>query len=89
MGSFPAARLPNSFFAGQHNLGVMYFNGYGVPRNLEEAYFWLNLASVAGDKISADLRDEIARTLTPEALAAAQKRAKEWKPQASVVKRQQ
>lgn len=37
-------------FSAQYNLGVMYKNGYGVPKDVEKAKTYLRLASGNGDK---------------------------------------
>merc|ERR1711998_732764 len=34
----------------QHNLGVMYYEGKGVPQNTSEALRWLHKAQVQGDE---------------------------------------
>ena len=59
--------------------------GRGVPQDHVEAHKWYGLAasrSAPGkeqDMIAED-RDAIAAKTTPEQLAEAQKRAREWKP---------
>jgi hypothetical protein len=64
----------------QYNLGVFYDNGLGVPQDRIRAYMWLNLAAVQGREGAAAFRDLIARLMTPEQTAEAQKLAREWKP---------
>ena len=66
----------------QSNLGLMYYNGRGVPQDFEEAYFWANLAA-AQEKKNAKLRDIVYQELTPQQRARAQKRAREWQPKAA------
>ena len=70
------------YAAAQHNLGVMYRNGEGVPQDDFEAYKWFNLAATYAD---ASRREEYARNrdttadrLTPQQRAEGQKRAREW-----------
>ena len=60
----------------QSNLGVRYYNGQGVAKDFVEAYAWWNLAS-ATDKDAAEKRDILEKTMTPQQVAAAQKRTKE------------
>jgi TPR repeat protein len=61
----------------QFNLGVIYSKGQGLPRDDVRAYIWLNLAVAdsKGDlqKRSADLRDEVARRMTPAQIAEAKR----------------
>lgn len=58
----------------QRELGVLYSKGVGVPINLEEAYSWLNLASVE-DEDSKTKCYELERRLAPAILARAQRRS--------------
>ena len=71
----------------QRNLGIMYYNGHGVPQDYVRAHMWLNLAAsrypatVKKDREEAARdRDRVARLLSPEALARAQRMAREWRP---------
>jgi TPR repeat protein len=68
----------------QSELGVMYDEGHGVPQDFVEAHMWLNLAAsrAHGDqqKYYAELREALAKKMTPQQIAEAQRRAREWKP---------
>lgn len=68
----------------QLNLGVMYHNGSGVSQDYAQAHKWFNLAGTSSDqkdaKTAAELRDLVARKMTTEQIAEAQKLASEWKP---------
>jgi TPR repeat protein len=64
----------------QHNLGVFYDNGLGVPQDKIKAYIWLSLAAAQGREGAAAFRDLMARRMTPAQIAEAQKLAREWKP---------
>jgi hypothetical protein len=66
--------------AGQSVLGSMYTQGQGVPKDYISAYMWANLAAARGAKDMGELRDRIARLMTPTQIAEAQKLAREWKP---------
>ena len=72
------------FADAQIALGGLYAFGHGVPRNYGRAYMWLILAAAHSKGIpqndAADLRDEVARRMTPAQIAEAQKLAQEWKP---------
>ena len=57
-------------------LGLMYAYGKGGPQNDVRAYMWLNLAAASTDAINtspANVRDEVARRMTPAQLAEAQR----------------
>jgi TPR repeat protein len=70
-----------------YNLGVMYEYGQGVPADGAQAYVWYSLAAFRfqGQDEQArarvlQSRERIAAKMTPEELAAAQKMAREWRP---------
>ena len=64
----------------QSNLGLMYGWGIGVPKDYVLAYMWANLAASNGGTDEVKKRDAIARWMTPNQIAEAQKLAREWKP---------
>ncbi len=55
----------------QFNLAVLYARGIGVEQNLAESYKWFSLAAAQGDAESGRKRDDIAKRLDPQSLAAA------------------
>jgi localization factor PodJL len=55
----------------QFNLGILYARGIGVEQNLAESYKWFSLAAAQGDADSAAKRDDVAKRLDPQSLAAA------------------
>jgi hypothetical protein len=73
-------------------LGGMYNEGKGVPQDYVEAHKWYNLAAAAtfsrhetihGTLFAHDAaawRDLLARKMTAEQIAEAQRLAREWKP---------
>ena len=63
--------------AAQHNLGLMYDNGRGVPQDYIRAHLWWNLAATKGDPDSVKNRDVAAGRMTPQQIAEAQKLARE------------
>jgi uncharacterized protein len=81
-------RAANERYAqAQYNLGLLYANGEGVAQDNVQAHLWFNLAAVhfpASDtrnrNAALNSRDVVARKLTREQLAEAQKLAREWKP---------
>ena len=69
----------------QFYLGELYYSGQGVPQDYVEAHKWFNLAASRyrpgqeRDRF-ASLRDDVAKRMTPEQIAEAQRLAREWKP---------
>ncbi|MDA9498563.1 tetratricopeptide repeat protein, partial [Bradyrhizobium sp. CCBAU 11357] len=55
----------------QFNLGILYARGIGVEQNLAESYKWFSLAASQGDADAAGKRDDVAKRLDPQSLAAA------------------
>lgn len=64
----------------QQNLGFFSQRGVGMLKDEESAYFWYLLAAAGGSEDAAAARDEVEQRLSPEQRAAAQQRAKDWKP---------
>jgi localization factor PodJL len=55
----------------QFNLGILYARGIGVDQNLAESYKWFSLAAAQGDSDAASKRDDVAKRLDAQSLAAA------------------
>jgi localization factor PodJL len=55
----------------QYNLGILYARGIGVDQNLAESFKWFSLAAAQGDTDAGRKRDDIAKRLDPQSLAAA------------------
>ena len=69
----------------QFDLGTRYSSGgRGVSQDDVEAHMWFNLAAAQSSgedlDIFARLREAVAERMTPEQLAEAQRRAREWTP---------
>ena len=68
----------------QLNLGLLYYWGHGVlqdsVQDYVEAHKWFNLAAAQGNLSAAGNRDWLAKKMTPDQLAEAQRLAREWKP---------
>ena len=64
----------------QFNLGVLYYKGQGVLHDYVQAHMWSSLAAANGNKKAVDLRDRLARKMTPAQIDLAQRLAQEWKP---------
>jgi localization factor PodJL len=55
----------------QFNLGILYARGIGVEQNLAESFKWFSLAAAQGDADAARKRDDVAKRLDAQSLAAA------------------
>ena len=55
----------------EYNLGILYARGIGVDQNLAESFKWFSLAAAQGDADAGRKRDDIAKRLDPQSLAAA------------------
>jgi TPR repeat protein len=62
----------------QHNLALKYSSGRGVPQNYVQAHMWFNLSATNGKAEAKELRTHIAKSMTSEQIAEAQKLAREW-----------
>lgn len=65
----------------QYKLGDLYREGVGVPKDDVQAYKWYNLAAAQGDDQAAGARRRLARQMTPDQIAEAQKLSVEFAPQ--------
>jgi uncharacterized protein len=68
------------YASAQDDLGICYANGEGVEQNYVEAYAWYNVASKT-NKQAAEARDQIAKKMSPQQVANAQKRTTELRAQ--------
>jgi TPR repeat protein len=70
--------------SGQFHLGMAYKSGKGVPEDYVLAHMWFNLAGAneknIAPRLDQSLRDQVAREMTKEQIAEAQRLAREWKP---------
>ncbi len=65
----------------QFNLGILYARGIGVERNLAESYKWFSLAAAQGDVDAGHKRDDIAKQLDAQSLAAAKLAVQTFAPE--------
>jgi len=49
----------NGFVQAYHNLGIMYFNGYGVAQSEEKAYSYFKMAADKGDKMAQEALEDL------------------------------
>ena len=62
----------------RNNLGLLYYNGQGVPQDYVTAYAWSNIAAAQGDEKAKRIRDLAAAKLGAASLVEAQKLSKEY-----------
>ncbi len=59
-------------------LGLKYCTGREVELDLVVAHKWFNLAALRGNKAAMDYRLELAREMSQQEVAEAQKAARQW-----------
>lgn len=59
-------------------MGLMYATGRGCSVDLVSAHKWLNIAAIKGSDRAAELRADLAETMTKTQLAEALRAAREW-----------
>jgi hypothetical protein len=74
----------------QSSMGFAYSRGQGVPQDYVLAHMWYNLSAAAEQytHIAQTLRDFVARDMTKDQIAEAQRLAREWKPKKPLTKKQ-
>jgi localization factor PodJL len=55
----------------QYNIGILYARGIGLEQNLAESFKWFSLAASQGDADAGRKRDDVAKRLDQQSLAAA------------------
>jgi len=63
----------------QFNLGMLYARGLGVEQSFENSYKWFSIAARSGDADAAKARDDMARSLTAEAIKRVDTELGSWK----------
>jgi TPR repeat protein len=61
----------------QFSLASMYLKGLGVPQDFIKAHVWFNLASIWGSPEAASSREAVAKRMSLQQVADAQKTARE------------
>ena len=64
----------------QFLLGIMSSQGRGVLKDSVQAYRWYTLAASHGDDLAEKFKDHLAKSMTLDQLAEAQRLAREWTP---------
>lgn len=60
------------------DMGLKYATGRGCNVDLVEAHKWLNIAAIKGSDRAAELRHDLAQSMTKMQLAEALRAAREW-----------
>ena len=60
------------------DMGLMYATGRGCAVDVVQAHKWLNIAAIKGSDRAAELRADVAETMTKGELAAALRAARDW-----------
>jgi len=63
----------------QVNLGIIYSQGRGVPKDSVQAYRWYTLAAGQGDDLAGKFKNHLEKSMTPDQIAQAQRLARLWK----------
>ncbi len=71
-----AAERGNAF--AQYQLAQLFGSGTGVPQDYVEAHKWANLAAARGQSDAANARELFSQLMTPDQVAEAQKRARNY-----------
>ena len=61
-----------------YSLGEFYANGQGVPQDYVQAHMWYNLAAGQNVERAAKAREDLAKSMTSEQIAEAERLAREW-----------
>jgi localization factor PodJL len=62
----------------QFNLGMLYARGLGVEQDFEQSYKWFSLAARNGDADAGKARDDIAKSLSADAVSAVNDQLASW-----------
>jgi uncharacterized protein len=60
------------------NMGLMYATGRDCETDLVAAHKWFNIAAIKGSDRAAELRAELANTMSKMEIATALRSAREW-----------
>ena len=60
------------------DMGLMYATGRGCDVDVVAAHKWLNIAAIKGCERAAELRADLAQTMSKAELAEALRSAREW-----------
>ena len=61
------------------NLGTMYYTGDGAPKDFVKTHFWFDIGILNGNPKAKKWRDKIAKRMSPEQIAEAQRLLDEWR----------
>ncbi len=64
----------------QFQLGLMYYHGEGLEKNIEDAYFWIFLAAKESEPYAISSLAKLRTEMTKAEIQAVEKRAEAWQP---------
>ena len=79
--------IERGYWSGMDYLAGMYRHGIGVPQDYVQAHMWFNISAATlglaigqgrAEEISSEHRDKIAKLMTRDQIAEAQRMAREW-----------
>ena len=62
----------------QHNLGMLYHDGKGVPKDARFAYYWVRVAALQGDEVAVEALPKLREGMTSAQISDAESQAAEW-----------
>lgn len=68
------------FGVAQYNLGAMYAKGEAVTQDVVTAHLLYGLAATSGIRAAGAAKDQLAKSMSADQIAQAEKMAKDWKP---------
>jgi len=68
----------NGNVSAQYKLGLLYWGGHGVPKDINKAYFWAVLARAGGQEGSKDLAKVLANGMTRAQSESIEQQAEIW-----------
>ncbi len=66
-------------FYAQFTLGRMYQKGEGIGQDNAKAHFWFSLSAAQGLRLARKHRDLLAKQMSPDEIAEAERLLREWK----------
>ncbi len=64
----------------QYNLGILHARGAGVPQDFGQSYKWFSIVGQTGDSDAVEKRDEVAKMLGADEIAALDAEVAAWAP---------
>jgi TPR repeat protein len=75
-----ARAAAQGFARSQTNVAQLLSEGGDIPLDYVQAYKWATLAAAQGEVEAAEVRERVAKLMTPEQIAEANRLAADWRP---------